>query len=248
MSRGHHRVVSLALGGEAHGFQRAFGIAHAAGAEEGHDGVEVVEGVDAVLGFLLPYARQALEPVAGVDAFEMQPPQHGRSIEHFEHDVGVVLRADALVVKLERRLVVELVEMQQAEVPPVVVGEAAIGGPAIGRALEPAYAVLDIAAHFIDMGDSVGGPRVGGLGVDGFDAEGLGAGVVAAFLEAEGGHAKNGMPGVVAMPVCAHRLQRPVAQVELAAGEEAADMGVLQRRERRAGFPARHGRRSTCLR
>ena len=81
----------------------------------------------------------------------------------------------------------------------------------------------------MDVGDGVSGPGVGGFGVDRLVAQGFGAGIVAALLVAEGGHAEDGVPAFIAVPVGAHRLHRPVAQVELAAGEEAADMAVLQR-------------------
>ena len=81
------------------------------------------------------------------------------------------------------------------------------------------------------VGDGMDGPRIGRFEVDSLHAEIEGAGIVAAFLKTERGHAEDGVPALFIAGEGAHGLKRPVAQIELAAREETSAMAVLQRQQ-----------------
>src|SRR3546814_19636778 len=80
----------------------------------------------------------------------------------------------------------------EGAVPPVVHLEEVVVARPLGLAGDhPAEAVLGAALHLHHVGDGVVGPAVERLAFDGFAPLGLGARVVAAFLEAEGVHAEK---------------------------------------------------------
>ena len=61
------------------------GVVAAAGADEGHHRVQVVERVVAGVGHRRPALGQRLPARADVDAAQLQPPQQRRGVDHVEH-------------------------------------------------------------------------------------------------------------------------------------------------------------------
>ena len=192
--------------------------------------MQVVEGVVAG-GRLQPGVGERAEAVADFNAFEVKPPEQGGCIEHFQYDLCRRVGADALVVQCERLVVILRIDVEEREVPPVVVGKAAIRGPARRRLRQPRLSRAAVAAHFMNVGDGMHGPCVQRFQFDSGNAKIECAGIVPALLEAESRHAQNCMPSFISLAKSADRLQWPVAQLKLPAREEAAAMGVLQRQQ-----------------
>ena len=93
---------------------------------------------------------------------------------------------------------VAAVEVQQRQVPPIVIGKAALRRPVLRVVGKPRNAGFEIAAHFVDVRHRVHGPAVARIGFHGLAAVDVGAGVVAAFFEAERGHALDVAVAVLA--------------------------------------------------
>ncbi|NDH51641.1 MAG: hypothetical protein EBY24_06570 [Betaproteobacteria bacterium] len=87
--------------------------------------------------------------------------------------------------------------------------------------------MIDVAAHLMDMRHRMRGPGIQRLDLDGLAAKSFGTRIVAAFFKAEGGHPKNGVPGLIAWAMGAQRGEWNIAQFELLPREKTARMRDL---------------------
>ena len=89
--------LAAALGGVAVGLADPLHLLQAVGAQVGHDGVPVVEGVELAVGVLVPGPGDLLPARAEVLAQEVEAPEQGRGVDQVEGDGAPVL-ADRAVV------------------------------------------------------------------------------------------------------------------------------------------------------
>ena len=199
-------------------------------ADEGHDGMHVVEGIVAGRGEGLPVVGHRRPAIAHVLAAQMQPPQQRRRIEQVHRDADACAE-DRAVEQPQHLVRLPAVEMIEREMPPVMDGEEAVAAPRIGIAAHPGDAVAGAALHLQHMGHRVLRPAVARLELDGAAAGDLGRTVVAHLLQPEGVHAQE--------RVIARHVRRPVgqragdavAQEPGIAGEEVDLVTGLQRQQ-----------------
>ncbi len=207
--------------------QLARGIV-AAGADEGHHRVHVVEGVVAGAGERSPAVGERRPAPAERHAAQVQAPEHRRGVDHLEHDARAA-PVDRAIEQREHLAGLAEVEVEHRQVPPVVHGEEAVARPGVGVGAHPGDAVRMAALHFHDVHHGVLRPAVAPLEFERAAALRLGLRVGAGFLQPEGVHAEQRVvTGHGALPG-RQRARDPVAQHARVAGEEIERVSGLQR-------------------
>jgi hypothetical protein len=148
-----------------------------------------------------PVVGDARRPVAEIDALQVEAPEQRRCVDQLQRKVWR-LSVDPIVVEGQHVGVTFLVEVEERQVPVVMVREPIVRRPVALARLEPRYAFVDPTLHLHDVGAGVHGPRVPRLDVQSPAGSVFRFGVLIAFFQTEGVHAeKVGVSGHILRPV-----------------------------------------------
>jgi hypothetical protein len=160
------------------------------GPRQGDHGVRIGEGDDVVVDPARRPVGQVLPAVADIGTGHLEAGQERWRVHHVGRD-SPLAGFDVVVIEHEGAVEIAALDREEGGMPPDMVLDRPTIGPMVVGVVEPRRAVLEPALHLEDMRDGMDGPKIVRIALDCLAAHGLGPGIVAHLLEAEGEHAQN---------------------------------------------------------
>jgi hypothetical protein len=174
-----------------------------------------------------PVLSQDTPAIADVDAAKRQAKQHGRGVDHIEHE-GRALAIDGAIVEAQHLIDVAELQVKQGEVPKIVHGEKSIG-PRARLGSKPGDALGRAVLHLHHVCDRVPAPSPTFVERHARASQSFGTRVVAALLEPERVHAKNRRIARHCFAPSRKHPREAISQHARVPGQEVDQMTGLQR-------------------